>query len=66
MIERLEKIKKAQIRHHPGIQEAKSVREELWVKSRNAKAGLQDAKRIVDEFFQTANKIIEDINKGMS
>jgi hypothetical protein len=42
------------------------VREELWVKSRNAKAGLQDAKKIVDEFLQTANKIIEDINKGMS
>jgi hypothetical protein len=44
----------------------KIIREELWVKSQSAKAGLQDAKQIVDEFLSSANKIIEDINKGLN
>lgn len=66
MIERLEKVKNAQIKHHPGIQGAKFLIEELWLNTRIAKAGLQDAKLIIEEFINSANKIIEEINKGLS
>jgi hypothetical protein len=60
-------VKKAQIKHHPEIEVTKIIREELWVKTHSAaKAGLQDAKQIVDEFLSSANKIIEDINKGLN
>ena len=55
VIERLDQIKGVQIKHHPGIEGAKIIREDLWVKTQVAKAGLQDSKKILDEFIICAN-----------
>ena len=66
VIARLQKVKKAQIRHHPEIEAKKRVRGELWVKTQRAKAGLLDAKKIIDEFISSSNKSIEEINKSLN
>ena len=66
VIERLRKVKRAQIRHHPEIEGKKRVREELWVETQRAKAGLLDAKKIIEEFISSINKCIEEINKSMN
>jgi hypothetical protein len=66
VIERLRKVKRAQIRHHPEIEGKKRVRGELWVETQRAKAGLLDAKKIIDEFISSSNKSIEEINKSLN